>query len=68
MSLTEEERKLLEQAAAMRFACIDLRYEGGEYVSVLARLALRGLLISEDRGSMASYRISDEGRAALRGD
>lgn len=65
MTLTDEERRLLREAADMRFACIDLRYEGGPYVSVLSRLALRGLLVDDGSGSTVSYRITDSGRAVL---
>ena len=65
--LTDEERALLREAADAKFACLDLRYEGGPYVRVLDRLAARDLLTSEtgEPGYFASYRVTDAGRALL---
>ena len=65
--LTDGDRGLLEQAAGFRCAGLDLRFEGGPWISDLDRLTTWGYLAYEvhDPAYMVSYLITEAGRAAL---
>jgi hypothetical protein len=65
--LTDADRGLLEQAAGFRCAGLDLRFEGGPWISDLDRLTTWGYLAYEVHGPdyMVSYLITEAGRAAL---
>lgn len=66
-TLTEHDRKLLEEAAGYRCSGLDLRYEGGPWIGELDRLVAWGLLAFEEHGPgyMVSYTITEAGKQAL---
>lgn len=65
--LTPRDRELLEQAAGFRCAGLDLRFEGGPWISELDRLVDWGYLAFEEHGPgyMVSYTITEAGKQAL---
>jgi hypothetical protein len=65
--LDDDDRALLERAADMGCAGLDLRFEGGPWIGQLDRLADRGLLdkTEHEPAYMVSFMITEAGRAAL---